>query len=243
MFFGNPTVADVDGDGRPEVVSANGGGFVHAFSPTGGEPAGWPKFTNGWMIPIPPPATSMATDCSRSSRWAAKAISTSGTPPERRTRRRHGTGYAATTVSAPAPSTRACRRASCRRMLPAGVYPLGSRCAPAEPQQAGHQNISVRRRLPPRRQRHRLHESIVRSTSRQRRHRGQRRDPRRPRRDARRLPLPRTGRGRRYPQREPAQQRRRALQVRRLGVGARRERTRRASKARRRCAPVTTASL
>jgi hypothetical protein len=54
MFFGNPTVADVDGDGVPEVVSANGGGFVHAFNgTTGSEPAGWPKFTNGWMIPIP----------------------------------------------------------------------------------------------------------------------------------------------------------------------------------------------
>src|SRR6185369_2448764 len=54
MFFGNPTIADVDGDGVPEVVSANGGGFVHAFDGvTGSEPAGWPKFTNGWMIPIP----------------------------------------------------------------------------------------------------------------------------------------------------------------------------------------------
>jgi hypothetical protein len=53
MFFGNPTVADLDGDGQPEVVSANGGGFVHAFDATGAEPSGWPKFTNGWMIPIP----------------------------------------------------------------------------------------------------------------------------------------------------------------------------------------------
>jgi hypothetical protein len=53
MFFGNPTVADLDGDGRSEVVSANGGGFVHAFGSTGSEPVGWPKFTNGWMIPIP----------------------------------------------------------------------------------------------------------------------------------------------------------------------------------------------
>lgn len=34
-------------------MSGNGGGFVHAFDSAGSEPAGWPKFTNGWMIPIP----------------------------------------------------------------------------------------------------------------------------------------------------------------------------------------------
>src|SRR5262249_10490652 len=29
------------------------GGFVHAMNVLGAEPPGWPKFTNGWMIPIP----------------------------------------------------------------------------------------------------------------------------------------------------------------------------------------------
>jgi len=53
MFFGNPSVVDVDGDGLPEIVQGSGGGFVHAMNHLGAEPAGWPKFTNGWMIPIP----------------------------------------------------------------------------------------------------------------------------------------------------------------------------------------------
>jgi hypothetical protein len=53
MFFGNPAVFDVDGDGQPEIVQGSGGGFVHAMNHLGAEPAGWPKFTNGWMIPIP----------------------------------------------------------------------------------------------------------------------------------------------------------------------------------------------
>jgi len=41
------------GDGAPEIVQGSGGGFVHAMNHLGAEPAGWPKFTNGWMIPIP----------------------------------------------------------------------------------------------------------------------------------------------------------------------------------------------
>ncbi len=53
MFFGNPAVFDIDGDGKPEIVQGSGGGLVHAFNADGAEPAGWPKFTNGWMIPIP----------------------------------------------------------------------------------------------------------------------------------------------------------------------------------------------
>jgi hypothetical protein len=53
MFFGNPTVADLDGDGLPEIVLGSGGGLVHAVNHLGAQPAGWPKFTNNWMIPIP----------------------------------------------------------------------------------------------------------------------------------------------------------------------------------------------
>lgn len=53
MFFGNPAVFDLDGDGVPEIVQGSGGGFVHAVNHLGAQPAGWPKFTNGWMIPIP----------------------------------------------------------------------------------------------------------------------------------------------------------------------------------------------
>jgi hypothetical protein len=53
MFFGNPAVFDLDGDGLPEIVQGSGGGFVHAMNHLGVAPAGWPKFTNGWMIPIP----------------------------------------------------------------------------------------------------------------------------------------------------------------------------------------------
>ncbi len=53
MFFGNPTVADIDGDGVPEILTGSGGGLVHAVNAAGARPAGWPKFTNNWMIPIP----------------------------------------------------------------------------------------------------------------------------------------------------------------------------------------------
>jgi hypothetical protein len=53
MFFGNPTVADLDGDGLPEIVLGSGGGLVHAVNHVGAQPAGWPKFTNNWTIPIP----------------------------------------------------------------------------------------------------------------------------------------------------------------------------------------------
>jgi len=53
MFFGNPTIADLDGDGVPEIVTGSGGGLVHAVNAAGAQPTGWPKFTNNWMIPIP----------------------------------------------------------------------------------------------------------------------------------------------------------------------------------------------
>ncbi|MBI5488193.1 MAG: VCBS repeat-containing protein [Deltaproteobacteria bacterium] len=53
QFFMNPSIADVSGDGYPEIVSGSGGYFVHAFDGCGREPAGWPKFTGQWLIAAP----------------------------------------------------------------------------------------------------------------------------------------------------------------------------------------------
>ena len=53
QFFMNPAVADLDGDGFPEVISGSGGFFVHAFDYEGEEPEGWPKSTAGWVTASP----------------------------------------------------------------------------------------------------------------------------------------------------------------------------------------------
>jgi hypothetical protein len=55
QFLASPGIADVDGDGVPEVIQGSGGYLVHAFRGDGSEPAGWPKFTHGWMIGSPTP--------------------------------------------------------------------------------------------------------------------------------------------------------------------------------------------
>ncbi len=49
MFLTGPVLADVDGDGTPEIVIGNGAGYVHAFRLNGSEPAGWPKFVGQWV--------------------------------------------------------------------------------------------------------------------------------------------------------------------------------------------------
>ncbi len=49
MFLTAPIVADVNGDGTPEIVIGNGDGYVHAFSPDGSEPVGWPKYVGQWI--------------------------------------------------------------------------------------------------------------------------------------------------------------------------------------------------
>jgi len=45
-----PTIADISGDGRPEVVYGSGGYLVHAWDADGNEPVGWPKNTGQWLM-------------------------------------------------------------------------------------------------------------------------------------------------------------------------------------------------
>jgi subtilisin family serine protease len=45
-----PTVADVDGDRRNEVLAGGSGNVLHAFREDGTEPTGWPKQTGGWLL-------------------------------------------------------------------------------------------------------------------------------------------------------------------------------------------------
>ncbi len=53
QFIATPAVADISGDGLPEAIQGSGVYDVHAFDINGSEPAGWPKFTNGWMVGSP----------------------------------------------------------------------------------------------------------------------------------------------------------------------------------------------
>ena len=48
-----PTLADVDGDGRAEVLSGSSGDVLHAYKPDGSEPAGWPRDLGGWLLAAP----------------------------------------------------------------------------------------------------------------------------------------------------------------------------------------------
>jgi subtilisin family serine protease len=52
-ILASPVVADVDGDGRSEVVAGSSGYLVHAFRQDGSEPPGWPKQTGGWLLASP----------------------------------------------------------------------------------------------------------------------------------------------------------------------------------------------
>jgi len=53
QFWMNPAVADVDGDGFPEVISGSGGYYLRAWNHEGTQPEGWPKFTGGWIVASP----------------------------------------------------------------------------------------------------------------------------------------------------------------------------------------------
>lgn len=50
QFFNTPTVVDLTGDGKPEVVIGSGGYLLHAWNYLGNEPANFPKQTGGWII-------------------------------------------------------------------------------------------------------------------------------------------------------------------------------------------------
>ena len=49
QFFLNPALADINGDGRAEVITGTGGYLVHAIDHRGVQPPGWPKFTGHWL--------------------------------------------------------------------------------------------------------------------------------------------------------------------------------------------------
>jgi hypothetical protein len=53
MIWARPAAADVDGDGTQEVLMGSGGYLLHAFARSGGEAAGFPKFTGGWIFSAP----------------------------------------------------------------------------------------------------------------------------------------------------------------------------------------------
>lgn len=52
-FLGAPAVADVDGDGEPDLLEGGDSSALHAFGPGGGQAGGFPKFTSGWVLYAP----------------------------------------------------------------------------------------------------------------------------------------------------------------------------------------------
>lgn len=52
-FFVGPAIADISGDGRPEVITTSGGHFMYAWNVDGQIAPGWPKFTGGWSVSGP----------------------------------------------------------------------------------------------------------------------------------------------------------------------------------------------
>lgn len=53
VFFMNPIVVDIDGDGQREAIAGSAGYFVHAWNAEGKEAKGFPKFAGGWVATTP----------------------------------------------------------------------------------------------------------------------------------------------------------------------------------------------
>ncbi len=49
-FLGGPTIADVSGDGEPEIIEGGDSSALHAFAAGGGQAPGFPKFQPGWIV-------------------------------------------------------------------------------------------------------------------------------------------------------------------------------------------------
>lgn len=52
-FLTAPVIADVTGNGQPDVIEGGDSSTINAFTPKGQEAAGFPKFTSGWDIWAP----------------------------------------------------------------------------------------------------------------------------------------------------------------------------------------------
>jgi hypothetical protein len=52
-FLGSPVIADVTGDGKPEILNAADSSALQAFTAGGAEAPGFPKFTTGWIVFAP----------------------------------------------------------------------------------------------------------------------------------------------------------------------------------------------
>ena len=213
MFFGNPAVFDIDGDGTPEIVQGERRRLRACHEPPGGEPAGWPKFTNGWMIPIPVAGDVDGDGLLEVVAMGREGLSHCGTPGCRRTRRgaMAGRGHDRQRTGAVA---RACQRGWCRRVpRPASTRSRSSRRG----SRRGRSRSATpcgQGQLPARRQRDRAGERGGRRPARRHQHRVQGRDPgRQPHRDESRLQVQGHGGRRRQDQLQADQQGRAALRV------------------------------
>jgi hypothetical protein len=52
-FLGTPIFADVTGDGQAEILNAADSAALQGFTQTGEQPAGFPKYTGGWVVFAP----------------------------------------------------------------------------------------------------------------------------------------------------------------------------------------------